>query len=151
MKKQYVIPAVIAALFIGLGAGCACCCYKNKIAVIDVATVVSKSQQVSDLKNEQAAKIREITLWLQQAQENLKNEKDEKKQEELLKQYNEEFAAKRAAIAQDYAERLRATEESINKTIADEAKKNGYKLVLAKAITLYGGDDITEEVAKVIK
>ena len=51
----------------------------------------------------------------------------------------------------EYAEKLRALDESISKQINDKAKADGYDIVLSKGIVLYGGNDITEEIVKIIK
>ena len=51
----------------------------------------------------------------------------------------------------DYAAKLKAIDESISAQIAAKAKADGYDVVLSKGIVLYGGKDITDEVAKIIK
>ena len=40
---------------------------------------------------------------------------------------------------------------SISSTIAAQAKAKGYDIVLAKSTVLYGGEDITAEIAKIVK
>jgi Skp family chaperone for outer membrane proteins len=119
--------------------------------VVDLAAVVSNSEQVKALQAEQNAKAQELTQWLQNAQKEVNKEKDEAKKNELLQKYNAEFAQKREALAQQYAVALQKVDASITETITNEAKKLGYTLVLAKGTTIYGGDDITEQVAKVVK
>ncbi|MBR1600195.1 MAG: OmpH family outer membrane protein [Alphaproteobacteria bacterium] len=151
MKKIIFLLAVLTTLGIGFGAGCFYECNQNKIAVVDVVEVVAKSQQVQNLKVEQATKVQEITEWLKNVQNEVKTETDEEKQKELLQKYNEEFAAKREEIQQQYTENLKAIDENITQTITAEAKKKGYKLVIAKGFTIYGGVDITEDIAKVVK
>ena len=42
-------------------------------------------------------------------------------------------------------------DKSISATIQTQAKKSGYDLVLAKGIVLYGGNDITAEIQKLVK
>ena len=151
MGQKYVLTTIVVALIIGFCAGYMCKCNKPKIAVVDLTAIVGRSQQVQALKNEQLAKAKEIALWLENVQNDLKAEQNEEKQKELLQKYNEEFVAKKEEIQEHYAKELKAADESITKTIADAAKKKGYKLVLAKGFTIYGGDDITEEIAKIIK
>ena len=126
-------------------------CSKSKVAVADIQKIVSKSQQVQNLKTEQMSKAQKLVEWLQNAQNEVKAEADEEKQKALLQKFNEEFAAKRDEIQQQYEEKLKAIDESITQTITDEAKKRGYKLVIAKGFTIYGGDDITEDIAKIVK
>ena len=152
MKKSFVaIIAIVLGIVIGFTACCLRCCNKNKFAVVDVPTIVSSSVQVNNLKKMQEAKTQEIQQWLQKVQTEVETEKDKTKQEELLKQYNIEFAQKKAAIIENYNQELKKIDKSINDTIASYAEQNGYKMVVAKTFTLYGGDDITDAIAKIVK
>ena len=148
MKKSYLLLTLAAALVLGC---CTACKFQTKVAVVDLATVVSNSAQVRALQADQNAKGQELAQWLQNAQEEVNKESDNKKKEALLQQYNAAFAQKREALAQQYAQQLQAVDASITQTIIDEAKKMGYTLVLAKGAAIYGGDDITEDVSKVVK
>lgn len=146
------VVALTLALFLAIGFCFGCgSCGKNKIAVVDVMALVGKSAQVQALKAEQAAKAEELTAWLKQAQETVNDEQDQAQKEVLMKQYSAEFAAKREDIRQEYNQKLQVLDRNITQIIVNEAQKKGYKLVLAKAYTLYGATDITEELAKVIK
>ena len=148
MKKTSILLALVATLTLGL---CTACKFQTKVAVVDLAAVVSNSEQVKALQAEQNAKAQELTKWLQDAQAAVNKQKDEEKKNAMLQQYNAEFAQKREALAQQYAQALQKVDASITETITNEAKKLGYTLVLAKGTTIYGGDDITEQVAKVVK
>ena len=148
MKKTSILLALVATLTLGL---CAACKFQTKVAVVDLNAVVSNSEQVKALQADQNAKAQQLTQWLQSVQTEVNAQSDEKKKNELLQKYNAEFAQRREAIAQQYAQALQQVDASITQTIADEAKKLGYTLVLAKGSTIYGGDDITEQVSKVVK
>ena len=50
-----------------------------------------------------------------------------------------------------YVAKLSAIDKSINNAIIQQAKAMGYDLVLVKGAVLYGGDDITEAISKVVK
>lgn len=151
--KGKAFAALILVIFIAFGfcLGCGCCHKRNQVAVVDVMALVGKSAQVQALKAEQEAKAAELSAWLQEAQAKVNNEEDQAQKEVLLKQYSEEFAAKREDIRQQYNKKLQALDNNITQLIVNEAKKKGYKLVVAKAYALYGATDITEELAKVIK
>ena len=151
MKKIISLLIILVSLGIGFVVGDFYQCSKSKVAVADIQKIVSKSQQVQNLKTEQMSKAQKLVEWLQNAQNEVKAEADEEKQKALLQKFNEEFAAKRDEIQQQYEEKLKAIDESITQTITDEAKKRGYKLVIAKGFTIYGGDDITEDIAKIVK
>lgn len=151
MKKIYVVAIAVALVVLGAVIGCMCCCCHSKTAVVDVMAIVNQSAQVTALKEEQTTKTQELAQWLQDAQNEVKAEKDTKKQEELLKKYNDEFVQKREEMAKQYGEELQKIDASISAAIAETAKKKGYKMVVAKGMVLFGGDDITEEIAEIVK
>ena len=123
----------------------------NNIAVVDVQAIVNSSAQVKALKEAQANKIKELNLWLQNAQNEVNAEHDKERQQALLQKYNAEFALKRRDIALQYQQELQAVSSNISQTVAAEAEKKGYSMVIAKNIVICGGVDITEHVAKIIK
>ena len=64
---------------------------------------------------------------------------------------SQQLKAKQEANAKAYNTKLEAIDKSIKATIAQQAKIMGYDLVLTKGVVLYGGDDITETILKVVK
>ena len=123
----------------------------SNIAVVDVQAIVNSSAQVKALKEVQANKIKELNLWLQNAQNEVNTEHDKERQQALLQKYNAEFALKRRDIALQYQQELQAVSSNISQTVAAEAEKKGYSMVIAKNIVIYGGADITEDIAKIVK
>ncbi len=124
---------------------------ESKIAVVDVQAVVSKSAQVQALKKEQQTKIQDLEKWLKTAQTDVEKQKTREGKEKLLKKYNTEFAKKKEAIAKDYQARIQAVDKSITETISATARAKGYNMVISKGVVVFGGDDITADVAKVVK
>ena len=124
---------------------------ESKIAVVDVQAIVAKSAQVQALKKEQQTKIQALEKWLKTAQSDVEKQKTQEGKEKLLKKYNTEFAKKKEAIAKDYQARLQAVDKSITDTISNTAKAKGYNMVISKGVVVFGGDDITADVAKVVK
>ena len=123
----------------------------QKIAVVDVSAVVEKSAQVQALKKEQTAKIQDLENWLKTAQADVEKQKTKEGKEKLLKKYNDDFAKRREAIVLNYQNKLKEIDKSISDTIASQAKLKGYDMVITKGIVLYGGDDITADIQKVVK
>ncbi len=155
MKKQITtLTIAIAAFAIGMG-------FNNiamsdipanyKVAVVDVNAVVSKSAQVRALKKEQQTKLQELQKWLNNARTDVAKQSTDENKQKLAKKYDAEFAKKQEAIKKNYATKLQAIDKSITATIAQEAKAQNYNLVLSKGSVLYGGDDITASIAKVVK
>ena len=145
MKK--VLSLTLMALILGSGIAMA----EQRIAVVDVQAVVSKSAQVQALKKEQQAKMQDLEKWLKTAQTDVEKQKTQEGKEKLLKKYNAEFAKKKEAIAKDYAARLQAVDKSITETISTTAKAKGYNMVISKGVVVFGGDDITADVQKSVK
>ena len=123
----------------------------QKIAVVDVPAIVTKSAQVKALKDEQAKKAQDLAKWLETVNADVKKQSTEASKQKLLKKYNEELAKKKEANTKEYTKKLAAIDASISSTIAAQAKAKGYDIVLAKSTVLYGGDDITAEIAKIVK
>lgn len=123
----------------------------QKIAVIDVQSVIAKSAQVKALKNEQAKKAQELQKWLETANSEIKKQTSDVEKQKMIKKYQQDLATKREANAKAYAQKLSAIDANISATIASQAKAKGYAIVLTKSSVLYGGDDITAEIAKVVK
>lgn len=123
----------------------------KKVAVVDVQKVVNKSAQVQALKKEQEAKNKELANFIKKAGENIKKEADVNKKKALMDKYDKDLKTKREANLKVYKTKLEAIDKSINATIVQQAKNLGYDLVLTKGVVLYGGDDITEAILKVVK
>lgn len=145
----------VAALAFGLGIGSANVALSDvpsgKVAVVDVPKVVAGSKQVQNLKTEQTKKNEELAKWLDTARADVAKQQTEAGKEKLLKKYEADLAKKREANAQNYAKKLAEIDKSISMTIETQAKAKGYDLVLSKSTVLYGGDDLTAEIAKAVK
>ncbi len=145
MKKQILTTAIILGLTTMTPA------FAERIAVVDVPAVVAQSQQVKALKQEQTKKIQDLEKWLTTVRADVEKQQTQEGKDKLLKKYNAEFAKKKEAIAKDYQARLKAVDKSISETIAQQAKAKGYDIVISKGMVLYGGDDITADINKVVK
>lgn len=122
-----------------------------KMAYIDVNYVVNQSKDVQELKMENAAKNRELQIWLSKVNTEVMEKSTKAEQDQLVSQYNQEFAAKQANIRQDYNLKLQQIDAKITGVIAEEAKKLDYDFIFAKGALLYGGEDITLKIAELVK
>lgn len=149
-----MVPLTLIAFMLGL-------CVNNfamsnvsanyKVAVVDVAKVVSSSKQVATLKKEQQGKMEQIKKIYDNAQNQALKEKDVKKRNEIMKKAEDSVIKIKTENDKVYAKKLADIDKSISATIQTQAKKSGYDLVLAKGIVLYGGNDITAEIQKLVK
>lgn len=154
-KNVKLLAAVAAAFAIGFSAN------NNfamsdvpsnfKVAVVDVQQVVASSAQVKALKKEQQAKTEEVIKYIDKARKDVASVSDEKKKKALEDKYNKELVTKRETLEKDYATKLQAIDKNISSTIETQAKAKNYNVVLAKGVVLYGGDDITADIVKIVK
>ncbi len=155
MNNKFKFLAITAAaFFIGFSVNnfamsevpCNC-----KIAVVDVMQVIESSSQVQAARKDHQAKAEEIIKYIEKARKDVAATTDEKKKKSLEEKYNKELNTKRKAMEKDYFTKLQDINKNINNTINEYAQNNNYKLVLAKEMVLYGGDDITEALKKSVK
>ena len=123
----------------------------QKIAAVDIQKVVAASAQVKALKSSQDARNKELTEFIKKAQADVNKQTDEKKKKALAAQYEKQLVAKREAYTKDYATKLKATDASITEQIGKKATEMGYTMVVPKSAVIFGGDDITATILKVIK
>lgn len=121
------------------------------IAVVDVQKVVSESAQVKSLKEEQKTKNQEIITFVGNARKEVAKETDKTKQKALEDKYNAQLNDMKKSIDNNYKKKLNDIDTNITKVIQKTAKDQGYNIVLAKTIVLYGGTDITKEIANAVK
>lgn len=124
---------------------------ENKIAVIDLQKVINNSAQVQSLRKEQEKNNKEIAQLVKKAGDEIKKETDSAKKKAIVEKYDKQIKAKREAFSKTYRTKLEAVDKNINMTITQQAKAMGYDMVITKGVVLYGGDDITEVVCKVVK
>ena len=123
----------------------------SKIAVVYVQKIVASSSQVKALKADREAKIKDLNKFITDARADVAKETDANKKKSLENKYNKELNSKSAAIRKDYAKKLADIDKNISSIINQKAKAANYDIVLAKGVVLYGGTDITNEIAKEVK
>lgn len=158
MKKVSKLMTVAMVAILALGsANVATAAVANsnttfKYAVVDVPKVVENSQQVANLKKQRQEQERIFSKSLQDAQKKLNAETNADKKKALETQLTKNLNAQRDKMNKEYAQKLQAIDKNISDVIAQQAKANGYKLVVAKSVVLYSeGTDITNDVMKIVK
>lgn len=152
MKKYFNVILIALAFALGTGFNTfSISAAPSNIAVVDLNAVVGQSAQVLTLKKEQALKMDELQKWLVNARSDVEKQKTQEGKEKLAQKYDAEFIKKQTAIQKDYTAKLQVIDKNISDVITKEAKKNGYEIVLAKGVVLYGGHDITNTISKQVK
>ena len=154
MKKQIKILVLLAFVF-GLGFGSANIAMSDAtaptIAVVNVDKILNSSAQVSALKKDQEKKAIELKNWLKTAQADVYKQSTPQTKQATRVKYEKELAAKREANNKAFASQLATIDKNVTNTISRYAKAKGYPVVIAKSVVIYGGTDITNEVAKLVK
>ena len=158
MKKISKLVTIAMAVFLAIGsANVATAAVTNsnttfKYAVVDVPRVVENSQQVANLKKQRQEQERLFSKSLQDAQKKLQAETNATKKKALENSLTKSLNAQKDKMNQEYAQKLQAIDKNISAVIAQQARANGYKLVVAKSVVLYSeGTDITNDVMKAVK
>ncbi|MCQ2739554.1 MAG: OmpH family outer membrane protein [bacterium] len=146
MRKKIIALAFVMSYFISTAVA-----EEFKVAIVDVPTVVNSSKQFQALQKEQQQKTTELHNWLKKVKTDVDKQKTKESKEALIKKYNTEFAKKQDAMKKNYITKMQAIDKNITATITEQAKANGYSLVLTKGTVLYGGDDITKVLTEKVK
>ena len=153
MYKKFHI-AIIVALAFGLGYSVNNIAISDtapKIAVIDATKIVANSSAVKTLKAEQEQKMKQMQATVDKARAEISKETDPAKAAKLEEKYRDEINKQKLALDTDYNKRLTDLDTEIRATVVEKAKSLNYDLVLPKNIVFFGGDDITDIIAKDIK
>ena len=155
MKKVSKLMSIVVAtvMAIGMSNNIAQSAQADfKYAVVDVQKVVASSKQVTELKNQQITKLKDLSTFIQNANKQLQAEKDPKKKQALEAKLTKQAEDKKVNIDNYYATKLAEIDKNISNIIATQAKKQGYNLVLAKGVVLYSeGVDITNQIIQAVK
>lgn len=152
-KKTGISLAVISALIIGYSLNNIAISDPTdfKVAVVDVKQLITNSSEVKKLKSDQDKKIEQMKQTVERARTEITKESDPNKIASLEEKYRNEVNAQKIALDSEYSSKLTKIDNNIKAVVVEKARSMNYNLVLPKSLVLYGGDDITSEVAKSIK
>ncbi len=122
-----------------------------KVAVIDATKIVANSSAVKALKAEQETKVKDIQATLDKAKAEISKETDPAKIAAIEEKYRNMINDKKIALDTEYNQKLTKIDSDIRAAVVEKARSLNYDLVLPKNIVYFGGDDITDVVAKEIK
>lgn len=122
-----------------------------KIGVVDVAAVIKDSSQMKLIQKEQELKKAELVKWLSTVKTDIQKQSTDENKIKLAKKYDEQLIKKQEANKNDYIKKVTALDNQITKAIEEAAKTKGYTVVFQKGAILYGGDNLTKDVSKIVK
>lgn len=121
-----------------------------KVAIVDIQRVVANSNEIKALKIEQEKQIQNMQLTINKAREAISKEKDPAKIAALEEKYRNEINNQKLALDESYNKKLSAIDSKIKTAVVEKARSMNYNIVLPKNTVLFGGDDITDQVATII-
>lgn len=153
MKNNiWFIVACVLVFFVGYNMNDVAVSFpRYKVAVVDVSTVLSNSQDIQSLKRSQDKKMEELNTLISKAQNEIVNEADRNKAIQMEASYRKQIEKKKNDMDQEYNTKISKINTSIKSLISNEAKKSNYNLVLPTGMVISGGDDITDEIVKKLK
>lgn len=122
-----------------------------KIAVVDIATILKTSKEINALKLEQEKQMQNMQATIDKAKAEISKEQDPAKIAQLEEKYRNEINKQKLALDTSYNNKLTAIDNKIKTAVVEKARSMNYNMVLPKNTVLFGGDDITEQVATIIK
>ena len=122
-----------------------------KIAVVDIATILKNSKEINALKLEQEKQMQNMQATIDKAKAEISKEQDPAKIAQLEEKYRNEINKQKLALDTSYNNKLTAIDNKIKTAVVEKARSMNYNMVLQKNTVLFGGDDITEQVATIIK
>lgn len=153
MKKNiYIAVFTVSAFILGYSVNnIAVSDTTPKVAVIDATKIVANSSAVKALKAEQEKKVKDIQATLEQAKAEISKETDPAKIAVIEEKYRNQINDKKIALDTEYNQKLTRIDSDIRAAVVEKARNLNYDLVLPKNIVYFGGDDITDVIAKDIK
>lgn len=155
MRKKIIIGAIVVGAFVG-GYSINSIAISNtnpdyKVAVVDIAEVISNSAEIKAIKAEQEKQILAMQSTIDKARQDITKEKDPVKIAQLEEKYRKQINEQKLALDTEYNKKLTAIDSKIKTAVVEKARSMNYNIVLPKNTVLFGGDDITEQVASIMK
>ena len=122
-----------------------------KVAVVDVQQLVANSAQVKQLRTEQENKVKQMQATIDKARAEISKETDPNKIASLEGKYRNQINEQKVALDKEYNDKLVKIDSDIRTAVIEKARGLNYSLVLPKNMVLFGGDDITDVIAKDFK
>ena len=142
-KKTTTNTATTTSASISLG--------NAKIAVVDVQALVNQTPSVIALRAEQQNNMAIIQNWVNGVNGQLSQIADQNQRAALTQQYQLELNKREQILQSQYAQKVQAIDAELSKLVSDVATEKKLDYVFAKGMVVFGGTDITADVANRLK
>lgn len=154
-KKILAVVGLLLAVILGVSINNIALSSSNsgdmKVGIVDLSQLITNSPSVKTLKSTHEQQLNEIEKTLEQARIDISNETNPDKIAQLEEKYRKDVSDKKFQMDKTYNEKLMEIDKNIKAQVAQKAKELNYTVVLPKNMVLYGGEDITNLIAKDIK
>ena len=122
-----------------------------KAAVVDVPLVLNQMPAFIAEQEAQQKKAVALQTWVESANKQVAAQTTPLQQQALAHKLQQEYALRQQTLQQDYAKALQVIDTKLAQLIADTAKEQGFDFVFAKTALIFGGVDITPQVAQKVQ
>lgn len=122
-----------------------------KIAIVDVQALVNQTPSVWALRSEQQQNASIIQNWVNGVNNQLNQIADQNTRQATAQQYQIELNKRQQMLQNEYALKIQAIDAELSKLVSDVATEKKLDYVFAKGTVVFGGTDITSDVAELIK
>lgn len=122
-----------------------------KIAIVDVQALVNQTPSVIALRAEQQNNMAIIQNWVNGVNGQLSQVADLNQRAALTQQYQLELNKREQILQSQYAQKVQAIDAELSKLVSDVATEKKLDYVFAKGMVVFGGTDITADVASRLK
>ena len=152
-KNFFATISILFAIIIGVSINNIAMSSDNeiKVGVVDLSELITNSPSVKILKSTHDKQVADIEKLLEQARVEMSKETDAQKITQIEEKYRKQVADKKLQMDKNYNDKLMEIDKGIKAKVAQKAKEMKYTVVLPKTLVLYGGEDITAQIAKEIK
>lgn len=118
-----------------------------KAAIVDIQWILNNLPSFRAAQTEQQQNVAALQNWVNGVNAQIAQQTIAEEKQKMTLQGQNEFAQRQQVVQQNYAKKLQAIDAEVTKMIADTAQELGYDMVFAKTTLVYGGTDITAQVA----
>ena len=142
MKKLISLFAILAL--------CSPVMAVEKYASVDLDKVLKGYKKTATINNNIQKQEAAIRVYIVDAQKNIVAATKEADRKKLEEKYAKELQTKVDKLQKDKISALQSLEKDVKKAIDTEGKNGNYSLILTNTNALYGAEDITDKIIKIL-
>lgn len=123
----------------------------SQMGIINVQALVSQVPSVIALRDEEISKRNALQQWVNGVNQEIANEVDAAKKNELTQKYQAELNTRQQAMQAEYVKKVQAIDADILKLISEVAKKEKVEYIFNIGSLLFGGKDLTQQAIDALK